>query len=286
MKFLSVVALFFLTNNSYQVSGSFCNWGPAGTGASSVCKGGAQGGDWCNASEKNCKSGCGGRWCTSGGPVPSPPAPSPPASSFCNWGPAGTGASSVCQGGAQGGDWCNASGDNCESGCGGRWCTSGGPVPSPPTPSPPGSGGACPAGWTQASFTTYTSYAPCCRDSPNYDPSADRTECDVYSACKYTGQFAYIEPKSFNWVKSNNIIAFFSSNGDNSSFANKRIRISSLGTTVEALVADTCGDNDCNGCCSANAEPSGYLVDMEYWTVVNNFGRISAAQGQTCWQLV
>jgi hypothetical protein len=285
MKFLpAATSLLFLTHNS-KVSGAFCNWGNDGTGASSTCDGGEQGGDWCNASGNNCESGCGGRWCTGGGgsPVP-PPAPVPsPSSGFCNWGNDGTGASSPCHGGEQGGDWCNASGNNCESGCGGRWCTGGGGGPSPPTS---GGGGECPSGWNQASWTHYISYAPCCEDSPNYDPSADTTECDEYSACDYLGGFAYIGQKSFNWVQNNNIVSFFSSNGDNAAFGNKRIRVSAAGKTVEALVADTCGDSDCEGCCSENAQPSGYVVDMEYWTVMRNFGDISTAQGQICWQLV
>jgi hypothetical protein len=287
MNFLPAATfLFFLTHNCKAVSGAFCNWGPAGTGASSVCEGGAQGGEYCNDNENHCESGCGGRWCTSSGGSPMPPP------SFCNWGPAGTGASSTCQGGAQGGEYCNDNENHCESGCGGHWCTGDGGGPSPPTgggggsPSPPTEvGGECPSGWNQASWTTYTSYAPCCQGSPNYDPFADRTECDLYSACDYLGQFAYSGEKSFNWVQNNNIMAFFSSYGDNTSFGNNMIRVSSAGKTVVALVADTCGDSDCNGCCSNNADPTGYLVDMEYWTVVNNFGDISAAQGQICWQL-
>jgi hypothetical protein len=271
MKFLPAATslLFFLSHNR-KVSGAFCNWGQDGSGASSSCEGGAQGGDWCNASENQCESGCGGRWCTSSMP---PPAPAPSSSGFCNW--------SMCEGGEQGGDWCNASGNQCESGCGGRWCTGGGP--SPPTS---GGGGECAPGWKQASWTHYISYAPCCEDSPNYDPSADTTECDLYSACDYTGQFAYGGQKPFNWVQSNNIVAFFSTYNDNTSFGNKRIRVSAAGKTVEALVLDTCADSDCDGCCTGNANPSGYLVDMEYWTVVNNFGDISTAQGQICWQLV
>jgi hypothetical protein len=205
------------------------------------------------------------------------------AGGFCNWGPAGTGASSVCKGGAQGGEWCNQSGSNCQSGCGGRWCPSSVVPPTQPAPVP---GGDCPPGWKQASWTSYSSYPSCCKDSPNYDPSADTSECVDYSGCEYLGQFAYIAPKSYDFVKNNNLVAFFSTYGDNESFGNKRIRISAKGKTVEALVADTCGDSDCNGCCSSNAKPSGYLVDMEYWTVARNFGDISQAAGQICWQLV
>jgi len=82
------------------------------------------------------------------------------------------------------------------------------------------------------------------------------------------------------------LIAFFSTHGDNESFGNKRIRISALGQTVEALVADTCGDHDCGGCCTENAGSIGYVVDMEYWTVVNNFGSADVADGVVCWQLI
>jgi len=64
------------------------------------------------------------------------------------------------------------------------------------------------------------------------------------------------------------------------------MRVSTGSKTIEVTVADTCGDGDCGGCCTQNAGSSGYLVDMEYWTVVNNFGSESAATGQVCWQLV
>ena len=41
-------------------------------------------------------------------------------------GPAGTAASSTCDGEVEGGGWCNVGQGNCEPGCGGRWCTNGG----------------------------------------------------------------------------------------------------------------------------------------------------------------
>ncbi|KAL7456129.1 hypothetical protein ACHAWC_007634 [Mediolabrus comicus] len=53
---------------------------------------------------------------------------------YCNWGPLGTAASSTCNGEIQGGDWCNIDGNNCETGCGGRWCENDGPTPPPPSP--------------------------------------------------------------------------------------------------------------------------------------------------------
>jgi hypothetical protein len=198
-------------------------------------------------------------------------------SGFCNFGPDGTGASSICQVKSLGDGWCDASGENCESGCNGRWCTSEF-FPSPSI--------ECLPGWKEASWTHFNSYAPCCEDSPNYDPTADRTECDNFSACDNIGQLAYSGQQSLEWVQNNSIISFFSIDGDNTSFGNKTMRVSAAGLTVEALVADTCVDSECDGCCSNNADPSGYLVDMEYWTVMNNFGPDVVAHGQICWQLV
>jgi hypothetical protein len=240
----------------------FCNWGSDGSAATSVCEGGAQGGEWCNTGEDNCESGCDGNWC------------SPPASDagFCNWGSDGSAATSVCEGGAQGGDWCNDNEDNCESGCDGNWC---------------GIDTTCPSGYTEASWTSYTSYAACCEDGENYDPTADTTECEFYNACAYKGDFAYIEHQTYDEVKNKNLVAFFSTHGDNSNYGNKQIRVLlPSGQTVDALVADTCGDSDCDGCCTSNAQPSGYLVDMEYWTVVKNFGPDADASGQVCWKVV
>lgn len=52
--------------------------------------------------------------------------------------------------------------------------------------------------WKTAAWTTFTSYAPCCKNSPNYNPKADKSECCGYSACKYLGDFAAIGYKSFN----------------------------------------------------------------------------------------
>ena len=53
-------------------------------------------------------------------------------------GPLGTGASSTCNGDVQGGDWCNVNQYNCETGCGGRWCTNDGGGNPPSTNPPPG----------------------------------------------------------------------------------------------------------------------------------------------------
>eukprot|EP01084_Bolivina_argentea_P081442 147470_1 len=136
-----------------------------------------------------------------------------------------------------------------------------------------------------ASFTTYTSYAACCKNNPNYDPTADTTECDDYSACDYSGQFSVLGNLSFTYVKLHNLIAFYDSSDPNgekfdNTYGGKTIRLTKGDITFEAIIADTCGDFDCDGCCTKNAKPSGYLVDMEYWTVINNFGSIDNADGE------
>ncbi len=80
--------------------------------------------------------------------------------------------------------------------------------------------------WTPASWTTYTSYAACCQNNPNYDPKADTTDCTDYSACLNPGIFAYLsQQQTFAWVKSNNIVSFFTPAKNNGSYVNKNIRI-------------------------------------------------------------
>jgi len=144
----------------------------------------------------------------------------------------------------------------------------------------------CEAGWTPASWTWYKSYAACCPENPNYDPNADNSECELYNACQWSGYFAYVDGKKpYSWVANTDIIAFFSSYGDNAAYGNKRLRMKINTTVVEAEVLDTCGDSDCNGCCTRNSQPSGYLLDMEENTVVRYFGYLNAAYGQICWQI-
>jgi len=144
----------------------------------------------------------------------------------------------------------------------------------------------CEAGWTPASWTWYNSYAACCPENPNYDPNADNSECELYNACQWSGYFAYVDgQKPYSWVANTDIIAFFSSYGDNAAYGNKRLRMKVNTTVIEAEVLDTCGDSDCNGCCTRNSQPSGYLLDMEENTVVRYFGYLNAAYGQICWQI-
>lgn len=101
---------------------------------------------------------------------------------------------------------------------------------------------------------------------------------------------------SFDFVQSTNLVSFFD-NSDaagknwNNNYKLKTIKISKTynGKTVsfDAIIADTCGNLDCNGCCSINAKRyGGYLVDMEYYTVLRNFGSLDAADGSLTFTIV
>ena len=87
-----------------------------------------------------------------------------------------------------------------------------------------------------AKSTHYYSYAPCCKDNPNYDPTASTQECDWYSACKYPGIFAGTsEQMPFDWVQKNNIVAFFDKAHPKQEdfkrlYAKKRIKVCKGGT--------------------------------------------------------
>eukprot|EP01084_Bolivina_argentea_P047900 88305_1 len=129
-----------------------------------------------------------------------------------------------------------------------------------------------------AELTYYESFATCCPNNPNYDQNAPTTECDNYNACAYPGWFAALDgQQSFDFVQNTDIIAFFDnsdSNGNNflSKYGGKYITLTKDGHTFTALIADTCGNTDCNNCCSQNSSPDGYLVDLEYYTAERHFG--------------
>jgi len=183
-------------------------------------------------------------------------------------------------------DKCSAekSEEKCKNNDNGVWC------PGAPSPAP----ASCPPGYNDASWTTYTSYACCCPKNPNYDPTCPKEECQDYSACAYPGDFSFIDHKSISWVKNHSIVAFFTSHdtpsGTEKQYARRHLKVHDpkTGTEFVVQVADTCGDLDCDGCCTRNAKPSGYLIDMEYWTVMHHFNVRDpgdAADGTLCWQL-
>jgi hypothetical protein len=132
------------------------------------------------------------------------------------------------------------------------------------------------SGWRTAQLTMYWSYPTCCPDSPVYDPNAPTDECVKYSGCKYQGDFAVIGHQSLAYVQSHDLVAFYDDsdpdgNHFETNYGGKTIQLSKNGMIFEALIADTCGNADCNGCCAQNSK-GGFLVDMEYWTALRRLG--------------
>lgn len=151
-----------------------------------------------------------------------------------------------------------------------------------------------------ASFTYYDSYPTCCCGqngtaiSPTCDITAPTGECDDYSGCDYIGDFAAIGHQSLNYVMTHNLVAFFDASDPTGAYfderyANRTIQLSKHFNgslfVFNCTIADTCSDSDCDGCCSANARPSGYLVDIEYYTAMNNFGTLDAVWGEVQFKL-
>jgi hypothetical protein len=93
-----------------------------------------------------------------------------------------------------------------------------------------------------------------------------------------------------SWVRSHNVCALFSSHEDDdidADYANQKIRVRKGGghPTFLCSVYDTCSDADCDGCCTRNAGTSGYLLDVEYWTVLRQYKDIDVADGNVCFQM-
>lgn len=144
------------------------------------------------------------------------------------------------------------------------------PTTAPPTSppvvvTPPPAGGAA----AKANLTNFTSY-----------PAPGSDECVKYNGCKWQGQFAGIDgvqPES--WVKANNIVSvhekFFAK------YKLKTLRIKSGTKTIDAKVYDMCSDSDCSGCCTKNMKQTGFLIDMEKYTVAR-FGVSDGVVEWTC----
>jgi hypothetical protein len=113
--------------------------------------------------------------------------------------------------------------------------------------------------WSQANLTNFTSY-----------PDPNSPECIDYNGCQYEGQFAFVSgQQSEDWVASHNIIAVHSK--DAGTYALKTLRLCQSGNTIDATVYDECSDSDCDGCCTANSQETGFLIDIEKYTM-DRFG--------------
>lgn len=107
--------------------------------------------------------------------------------------------------------------------------------------------------WKTARKTNYTSY-----------PEPGSEECIEFNGCMWEGLFAACNgKKSEEWVASHNIAAVFPDFGE--------LRLHDLclrqGTKrIVVTVLDTCGDSDCDGCCTRNKGDADLLIDLESYT--------------------
>jgi hypothetical protein len=109
--------------------------------------------------------------------------------------------------------------------------------------------------WKTAQKTWYTSY-----------PQPGSEECIKYSGCKYQGMFNVCgdakNVKSKEWVMAHNIVAMFPLGN----YGLHDLCLKSGTKTIVVTVLDTCGDNDCGGCCTQNKGSADALIDLESFT--------------------
>jgi hypothetical protein len=106
--------------------------------------------------------------------------------------------------------------------------------------------------WRSGKKTNYTSYP---------DPGSE--ECVKYNGCMWAGWFAHCEEQqSEQWVESHNIAAMFPDAG----YERHDICIRSGDRSMIVTVYDTCGDSDCDGCCTENKGEADALIDLESFT--------------------
>ncbi|HTA21388.1 MAG TPA: hypothetical protein VK989_18980, partial [Polyangia bacterium] len=108
--------------------------------------------------------------------------------------------------------------------------------------------------WRTGAKTNFTSY-----------PAPGSAECIQYSGCMYEGEFAGCDQtETLAWVMSHDIVAAFP---DFTALKLHDLCLkSSTGKTIVVTVLDTCGDSDCNGCCTKNKGTADELIDVESFT--------------------
>jgi hypothetical protein len=107
--------------------------------------------------------------------------------------------------------------------------------------------------WRSANKTNYTSYP---------DPGSE--ECIKYNGCMWAGQFAACDGQmAESWVASHNIVAAFPDFG---SLELHDLCLRKGDKTIVVTVLDTCGDSDCDGCCTENQGSADELIDVESYT--------------------
>ncbi len=134
----------------------------------------------------------------------------------------------------------------------------------------PGVGGSAgSAVWRKSSLTTYESY-----------PAPGSAECVQYNGCTWAGQFAAVDGvMTEDWVKAHNIASVHSK--DYPTYRLKTLRLRSGAQQIDVVVYDMCADTDCDGCCTANAASTGFLIDLEKYTAAR-FGLSDGVIEWTC----
>jgi hypothetical protein len=101
-------------------------------------------------------------------------------------------------------------------------------------------GGPAASDYRNANLTNFESYP---------DPNSE--ECIKYNGCMWAGQFAAVDgvqPES--WVSSHNIVAVHEKDFETYKLKTLRLR-----------------QGDCDGCCTKNSAQTGFLIDIEKYTM-------------------
>eukprot|EP01036_Dinobryon_divergens_P023771 gene23770-32156_t len=141
---------------------------------------------------------------------------------------------------------------------------------------------------TVAFFTYYETYPAICPDSPSYNPNISADDCADLSCCEFSGDLAAVGHKPIDFVKETNMVAFYDSSDPDGlywaeAYANKTIEVSKTFNgrkyIFNATILDNCVNSDCDDCCIRDSTSTGYLLVMEYFTVMRNFGSVAAVDG-------
>ena len=80
-------------------------------------------------------------------------------------------------------------------------------------------------------------------------------------------------------MKAHNIIAVH--HKDSAKYKLKTFRLKQGSNQIDAKVYDECSDSDCDGCCTKNSKHTGFLIDIEKYTM-HKFGSGSGVVEWTC----
>jgi hypothetical protein len=124
--------------------------------------------------------------------------------------------------------------------------------------------------WKTANLTNYESYP---------DPNSE--ECVEFNGCTWAGMFAALDGKQTEqWVMEHNIIAVHQKDFDTYELKTLRLRMGDK--EIDAVVYDMCADSDCDGCCTENSAETGFLIDIEKYTMQ----RFGAGDGIVEWACI